>query len=79
MTAALDTGALLKLLWFAPLAVLALTVAWALVIRGTALSLEARREGKSVPAVLHALVALAGGSLFAVALVLGLIIMLSKG
>lgn len=78
MTAAIDTDALLELAWAAPLAVLTVTVAWALVVRGTALSLEARRDGRSTAAALHALVAFAGGALFMAALVFGLLIMISK-
>lgn len=78
MIAAIDTDALLQLAWAAPLAVLAVTVAWALVIRGTTLALEARREGRSVATAMHALVAVAGGALFTAALVLGLLIMISK-
>jgi hypothetical protein len=76
---ALDTRALLELAWAAPLAVLAVTVSWGLVIRGTTLALEARREGRSLPAALNALVAIAGASLFMAAVVLGLLIMISKG
>jgi hypothetical protein len=75
---AIDTDALLELVWAAPLAVVAVTVSWALVIRGTALALEARRAGRSVPAALHALVAVAGAALFTAAVVIGLLIMLSK-
>ena len=78
MIATLDTDALLQLVWVAPLAVLTVTVAWGLVVRGTTRALEARREGRSVPAALHALVAVAGASLFTVALVFGLLIMISK-
>jgi hypothetical protein len=76
--ATIDTDALLELAWAAPLAVLTVTIAWALVIRGTALALEAQREGRSAAAALHALVAVAGGALFAAALVVGLLIMISK-
>ena len=79
MIAALNTDALLELAWAAPLAVLTVTVAWGLVIRGTALALEAQREGRSATAALHALVAVAGGALFMAALVVGLLIMVSKG
>lgn len=78
MIGAIDTDALLQLVWVAPLAVLTVTVAWGLVVRGTTLALEARREKRSVPAALHALVAVAGASLFTVALVFGLLIMISK-
>ncbi len=78
MIGALDTDALLELVWVAPLAVLTVTVAWGLVIRGMTRALEARREGRSVPAALHALVAAAGASLFAAALIFGLLIMIAK-
>ena len=78
MIGALDTDALLQLIWVAPLAVLTVTVAWGLVIRGMTLALEARREGRSVSAALHALVAVAGASLFSAALIFGLLIMISK-
>jgi hypothetical protein len=76
--AAIDTAALLQLLWAAPLAVLTVTVAWGLVIRGTTGALEARRDGRTLPAGLHALVALAGFALFGAALVVGLLIMIAK-
>ncbi len=78
MIAAIDTKALLELVWAAPLAVLTVTVAWGLVIRGTTSALEARRDGRTVPAGLHMLVAVAGFALFASALAFGLLIMLSK-
>jgi len=78
MIATLNTDALLELAWAAPLAVLTVTVAWGLVIRGTTRALEARRDGRSVPAGLHTLVAIAGLTLFGAALVFGLLIMLSK-
>lgn len=79
MIAALDTDALLELAWAAPLAVLTVTIAWGLLIRGTALALEARRDGRSAAAVLHGLVAVAGGALFLAALVFGMLVMVSKG
>ena len=78
MIAALNTDALLELAWAAPIAVLTVTVAWGLVIRGTALALEAQRNGRSVAAALHALVAVVGAALFMAALVFGMLIMLSK-
>jgi hypothetical protein len=77
--ASVDTDAILRLMWAGPLAVLILTIAWGLVIRGTSLAIEARRDGRSVFAVLHGAVAVAGGALFAAALVYGLLIMMSKG
>ena len=79
MIAAVDTDALVRLMWAGPLAVLVLTIAWGLVIRGTTLALEARRAGRTVPVVLHAVVAVVGGALFAAAIIAGLVIMTSKG
>lgn len=78
MIAAIDTDALLQLVWVAPLAVLTVTVAWGLVVRGTTLALQARRDGRPVPAALHGLVAVAGGTLFTAAVIFGLLIMISK-
>ena len=78
MIATLNTDALLELAWAAPLAVLTVTIAWGLVIRGTTGALDARRDGRTLPAGLHMLVAFAGFALFGAALVFGLLIMLSK-
>jgi hypothetical protein len=76
--ATLNTDALLELAWAAPLAVLTVTIAWGLVIRGTTGALDARRAGRTLPAGLHMLVAIAGFALFGAALAFGLVIMLSK-
>jgi len=76
--ASVDTDALLELVWAAPLAVLTVTVAWGLVIRGTTSALEAGRDGRTVPAALHALVAVIGAALFLAAVAFGLLIMISK-
>jgi hypothetical protein len=77
--AALNTDALLELAWAAPVAVLTVTIAWGLVIRGMTGALDAQRAGRTLPAALHTLVAIAGFALFGAALVFGLLIMLSKG
>jgi len=78
MIAAVDTSALLELAWAAPLAVLTVTVAWGLVIRGATRAAEARREGQSAAAAFNLLLALTGGALFTAALVFGLVIMTTK-
>jgi hypothetical protein len=75
---AIDGGSLLQLLWAAPLAVLSVTVAWGLVIRGTTGAVEARRDGRTARAGAHVLVAVAGAALFAAAVAFGLLIMISK-
>ena len=78
MIAAIDTSALLELVWAAPLAVLIVTVAWGLVVRGTTRALEARREGHTMAVALNALMAVVGGALFTTALVVGLLVMTTK-
>jgi hypothetical protein len=75
---AVDSHALLELIWAAPVAALTVTIAWGLVIHGSARALEARRDGRNGLAVAHATIAVAGAALFAVAVVLGLIILTSK-
>ena len=78
MIAAIDTGALVELMWAAPAAVLAVTISWGLVIRGMTRAFEAQRERRSAAVALHALVAVVGLALFAAAVAFGLVIMVSK-
>lgn len=79
MIAAVDTRALLELVWAAPLAALTVAAAWGLVVYGAARAAEARRDGRPASAALHLGLAAAGGALFATAIVLGLIVLSSKG
>lgn len=79
MIASVDYGALLELVWAAPLAALTVTIAWALVVHGSTRAADARRDGRSGVAALHVGVAIAGAALFAAALLVGLIVMTSKG
>jgi hypothetical protein len=76
--AAIDTEALLDLLWAAPLAVLVVTVSWALLINGVTRAVEARRDGRVAVAGAYGVLAIVGGALFATAVVLGLLIMVAK-
>jgi len=76
--AAINTEALLELMWAAPLAVLTVTVAYGLVVNGAARAADARRDGRGVRAGAWATVAIAGAALFLAAVVFGLIIMVSK-
>ena len=79
MIAAVDTSALLQLIWAAPLAVLTVTVAWGLVVRGMTGALEARRDGQTGLAfAFNVLVAVVGATLFMTAVVFGLIVMMTK-
>ena len=78
MIAAINTDALLELVWAAPLAVLAVTVSWGLVVIGVTRAAEARRDGHVAVAGAYAVVAGAGGALFTAAVVFGLLIMVRK-
>ncbi len=79
MIGSVDTGALLELVWAAPLAALTVTIAWGLVVFGSTRAADARRDGRSALVVAHVCVAAAGALLFAAALVVGLVIMTAKG
>ncbi len=79
MTAAIDSGALLELVWAAPLAALTVTIAWGLVVWGSTRAAQARRDGRSGLATLHLGVAAAGAILFLAAVAFGLIVMTAKG
>jgi hypothetical protein len=76
--AAIDTSALLELMWAAPLAVVTVTVAFGLVINGATRAAEARRDGRTASAGAYAVVAIAGGALFLAAVAFGLSIMIAK-
>jgi hypothetical protein len=76
---ATDFAALLELAWAAPLAALAVTVAWGLVIWGSTRAADARRDGRTGLATLHLGVAALGAALFTAAVVFGLVVMTSKG
>jgi hypothetical protein len=76
---ATDLAALLELVWAAPLAALAVTIAWGLVIWGSTRATDARRDGRTVVATLHVGVAAIGAALFTAAVVFGLVVMTSKG
>lgn len=78
MTVATDTAALLELVWAAPLAAVAVTISWAMVIWGSTRAADARRDGRSVLASLHLGVAGLGFALFTTTVVFGLVIMTSK-
>jgi hypothetical protein len=78
VTAAIDIDALLELAWAAPIAVVVVTVSWGLVVNGVTRAAEARRDGRLGVASAYAVVAVAGGALFAVAVAAGLLIMVRK-
>jgi hypothetical protein len=75
---ATDSAALLELVWAAPLAAVAVTIAWGLVVWGSTRSADARRDGRNGLATLHLGVAVLGAALFAAAVVFSLVVMTSK-
>jgi hypothetical protein len=79
MIAAVDSHALLELVWAAPLAALTVTVAWGLVMWGSISATDARRDGRTAQAAFGVGVAVLGATLFTAAVVFGLIVMTSKG
>ncbi len=78
MRAAIDTDALLELVWAAPLAVLTVTVSWGLAITGATRAAEARRDGRGAVASAYAVMAAAGAALFLATVLAGLLIMIAK-
>jgi|GEM_PF-1147092 len=79
MIAAVDSRALLELVWAAPLAAVTVTVAWGLVMWGSISAADARRDGRTAQAAFSLGVAAVGAALFTAAVVFGLIVMTSKG
>ena len=79
IVAAIDLGQIGKVIWVSLVSGVLITTAYALVVLGTARSLQARRAGASGAAVAYATLAVAMFCVFAVAVGFGLHIMLSKG
>jgi hypothetical protein len=78
MIAAINTDALLELMWAAPLAVATITIAYGLVVIGSVRAAEATRDGRALAAGAYVALAIAGAALFAAAVAFGLIVMISK-
>lgn len=78
MIGAVDTDALLELVWAAPLAALIVTFSMACVVLGATCAAEAHRDGRRPRAVLGVALAIGGALLFTAAIAVGLYIMASK-
>jgi uncharacterized membrane protein YhaH (DUF805 family) len=78
MIAAIALGQLAEVVWVSVLAGVGITTAYALVVLGSARSLQARRAGDTGAAVRHATLAILMLCLFAAAVAVGVHIMLSK-
>ena len=75
---AIDFGLLAQVVWVSVAATLVVSIAFALVVRESGRSLEARRSGKDGAAMVHAGLALLFFAAFVVIVVVGVITMLNK-
>jgi hypothetical protein len=76
--AAIELGALVEAAWVSFLAGVVVTAAFALVVRQSGRSSEARRAGNGGAAALHAVIGMVFFAAFATIVVVGLVIMLRK-
>jgi hypothetical protein len=76
--AAVDTDALLELVWVAPLASLTVAVTFSVVIHGVARSSDSRRAGKTGAATAYGVLAGVAAVAFAAAVIFGVLIITSK-
>ena len=78
MTAAIDTEGLLELVWAAPLAAIAVALAYSVFIYGAARASEHRREGNAMAATAFGVVSALAGIVFAGIVVAGVAVIVSK-
>jgi len=71
-------GQLVQVVWVSVVAGVGITTAYALVVLGSARSVQARRAGDTAGAVRHGALAVLMFLLFAAAVIIGVHIMLSK-
>ncbi len=71
MLAAIEWDKIGELLWAAPLAALAVSVTFSLMIMGSARATDAQRAGSGTAAMLYSVVALVSGLAFAAVVVFG--------
>jgi hypothetical protein len=67
-----------ELLWVAPLAALAVSITFSLVIMGSARASDARRAGAGTTAMLYSVVALLGTVGFTAVVVFGVVVIINK-
>jgi hypothetical protein len=77
--AAVDTGALVEVVWASLLAGIGVTLAFSLVVFGSARSTAARRLGSGGTALAYAVLVVVASGAFVAGVIFGLSIMLSKG
>ena len=76
--AAVDTKALVQLIWVAPLAALIVALTFSLVIHGVARASDSRRAGRGGLATAYGALAILAALAFAAAVLFGVIIITSK-
>ena len=78
MLAEIDWDTIGELLWAAPLAALAVSITFSLMIMGSARATDAQRAGAARTAMLYSVVALVSGLAFAAVVVLGVAVVVNK-
>ncbi|MCZ4491611.1 MAG: hypothetical protein JWP53_542 [Conexibacter sp.] len=78
MLAVIEWNKIGELLWVAPLAALAVSITFSLIIMGSARADDARRAGASTAAMLYSLVALVAGLAFVAVVVFGVVVIVNK-
>ncbi len=76
--AAVDTEALLELVWVAPLSALTVALTFSLVIHGVARANDSRRAGRTGAATAFGALAIVAALAFAAAVLFGVIVITSK-
>jgi hypothetical protein len=74
---AVDTSALLELAWVAPLAVLAVSISYSLVVVGATKASDHRREGNATAATAYAVLGVVAALVFAAEVVAGVAVIVS--
>ena len=78
MLGAVKWGELVELVWVAPLAVIVVSLTYALFIHGAARASDSRRAGRSGAATAYGALAVVAGLAFAATVVFGVLIITSK-
>jgi hypothetical protein len=78
MLAAIEWDKIGELLWAAPVAALAVSITFSLVIMGSARATDARRAGAGTAAMLYSLVALLATAGFTAVVVYGIVVIVNK-
>jgi hypothetical protein len=78
MLATIEWDKIGELLWVAPLAALAVSVTFSLMIMGSARASDAQRAGAGTTAMLYSVVALVSGLAFAAVVVFGVGVIINK-